>query len=219
MPSEGYSRIVQLLPILNDTMISKEVNLSREYVRQVRNEHGIASPLKRKRCSLVWNEEKLAMLCKLDITKCTRQEIATLIEVSREQLHLKCKEIGIDLSFCLVAFKYSDKILLELYEKHDGNIRNIGKEYVEKGLYITLNAATSSFARRYKRLGLKGRGEIYGGDIGREKSRAKITKYTYENMKPLWDRNGGNVSAITRELGLRSNSNIWRVCKRLGFIK
>jgi len=215
--TQAYTRTVQLLPIMNNTMISEKTGLSRERTRQIRDEHGIPSPFKHRRCSLIWNEDNLATLCKLDLAQYTRPEIANMLNVSTAQLHLKGKEIGIDLTVCRhsnTLIKYSKELLLDLYDKHNGIILHIGQEYVDNGTYPNLNAATTCFFRRYKKLGLKGKGErfIKGHNKGKQ------VKYTYEIIKPLWDKYNGNMSAIARELNTH-NVSIWHACIRLGLHK
>lgn len=208
--TDDYHRTVQLLAIMNDTMISKEVSLSRERVRQIRNEHGISSPLKSERCSLVWNEDKLATLCKLKIEDYTRTEIAEILNVPRFQLDKKCKEIGIDLRQCWSSYKYSKKLLFQLYEEHNGVIMHIAQIYVDNGTFTNTNAARSTFYRIYKKIGLTGQGEqfIKGHD-------GNPPKYTYEIIKPLWDKYKGNMYAISKELKTNPGS-MWHACIRLG---
>lgn len=212
--TEEYKRTVQLLPTMNNTMISNETGLSRERVRQIRNEHGVPSPLKHKRCSLIWNEEKLAILCKLDMEKYTRPEIADRLGISMEQLCKKCKEIGIDLTVCIHPnnLKYPKDMLLALYEKHNGNIYQIAKQFTDKRDRKSLNPIAVGFHRRFKRLGLRGKGEQFV----KGKS-ARPEKYTKELLKPLWDKHKGNMSAMARSLNIQP-STVWQACKRHGWL-
>ena len=218
--TQEYIRTVQLLPIMNNSMISREVGLSSERIRQIRDEHGIPNPLPHKMCSPTWNEEKLAILCKLDVSKYTQKEISKKIGVSQPCIAKKCKEIGIDLSVCVNEGRrkgerlYPPAMLLKLYEKYDGNIYEIAKQYSGKTSKKDLNPVVVGFTRRYKKLGLTGKGKQFGDDEARKKGLIKRTKYTHEIIRPLWDKHNGNVSAIAREFNT-SACSIISACVRL----
>lgn len=242
--SKEYVRTVQLLPTMNDTMISKEVKLSRERIRQIRNEHGIPSPHKNKRCDPFWTEEKVAKLVSLDVNKYSAVETAEIFKCSRNIILKKAKELGME-RFKDPRRKYTEESMRALYEKHSGNFSQMAKE---------LNIPHSGVARECYRYGLKGKGlrngnggynwkseryqyddiviELWGKYKGNQYQIAKNSdvplgsvrgicirlglacrgrqrKYTYEIIKPLFDKHKGDYPAMDRELGA------WKGCARI----
>lgn len=74
--TEKGKRVIQLLPVMNDSQIAKEVGLTRERVRQLRNKIGIESPAKGQHCSPFWTEEKISQVVKLTKAGLIASEIA-----------------------------------------------------------------------------------------------------------------------------------------------
>jgi DNA-binding NtrC family response regulator len=142
--------VLRLLPILNNSQIARETGLSHERVRQLRNKAGIPNPLYHKTCSIV-TEEDLGKLIRLSQVGLSWKEIQKEIGFSIFTLRQHLKKLNISKVHPKEHpnVKYTKELLLQLYNKHNGNISAIARE---------LKAHVPSIYRRYKQLGLKGNG-------------------------------------------------------------
>ena len=203
--TEAYIRTVQLLPTMNDVMISKEVTISRERVRQIRNEHGISSPFYKKYCSPSWTEEKIAKLVSLNPEEHTIDEAITLLNVGRGVLRNKMKELGIKHFKYINKAKYSEEFIRELYDKHNGNISKMAVE---------VRVQPPSMARQCYKYGLRGQGVHEGNNAGKRKG-----KYHYDRtVRRLWKKYNGVAYQIAKNSDVPLGS-VRNICKRLGLSK
>jgi hypothetical protein len=87
--------IKHLLPVLNNSQISRIIGCSREYARQIRVEGNIHSMMEHQQCSMVLNEDKLTKVINLLNTGNTLTMAARAIEVNPASLSYLLKKYGI----------------------------------------------------------------------------------------------------------------------------
>ena len=199
-----YIRTVQLLPTMNNSMISREVNLSKERIRQIRDEHGIPSPLKNKSCSPSWTEEKIAKLSSLNPEEYTIKEVSEILGLSITIVRKKANEFGIGLFKYIPKIKYTEEFIRALYVKCNGNLSKMAKE---------VGVHSPSMARQCYKYSLRGRGCF------EKKNHYRSKKYSQDKkVKRLWKRYNGVMYQIAQnsDIPLGSISNI---CQRLGLTK
>jgi transposase-like protein len=194
----------QIIPLLEteltNSMIARKVGCSPEMVRRVRNEFNVGRPvLFHKSCSIVWNEEKLGKLLKIDIDNYTYRELGDMIGIPPSNIITKLKELGIKKKPQKRGFqeKYTDDEIKQMYIKHGGHITNMAKEF---------GVAPPSISRRCSRLGLKGTGLSTGARV----------KYTKEKIEKYYIKHNGNVCRMADDMG-EHEAGVRAACKRLGF--
>ena len=87
-------RILPLLPISYDAEIARQVGASREWVRRVRNEAGIPSPLKWAKCSRLINEEQWGHILRLAEQGIPIAHISKSLNIPVESIRHQFRKLG-----------------------------------------------------------------------------------------------------------------------------